>query len=141
MTAATSGYMPDGLQTNQSLFPREYMTYFNSKYVEWAPEPWSKLPNPQTDMGPVLGILRPPGDSPPPIFRIMHTIGEMDRALSMIMSRQKNEIEPSLKAMKSRVSYAYLDPGASITDYSSQILDLAWPCACTGCPLASQGSG
>ncbi|RFU28834.1 hypothetical protein B7463_g7506, partial [Scytalidium lignicola] len=103
MTAAISGSMPGGEQTNQTLFPEEYMPYFAQKYVDWAPEPWSKLPAPETDMGPLMGSFNVPGDSPPPIFRIMFAIGEMDRMFSMAMDLQSNQIAPSLKAMKSRI--------------------------------------
>ncbi|KAH8807665.1 hypothetical protein F5884DRAFT_789800 [Xylogone sp. PMI_703] len=102
IAAAMSGSMPGGERTNQSLFPQEYMRHFAQKYVDWAPEPWSKLPAPGADMGP-LGSFNTPGDSPPPIIRIIHVLGEMDRVFDSALSFQSNQIGPSLKALKSRI--------------------------------------
>lgn len=127
--AATSGSMPGGEQTSQPLFPNEYMRYFAQKYVDWAPRPWSELPAPGTDMGPLMGSFNIPGDSPPPALRIMHSLGEMDRIFEMAMSLHSATMGLSLKAMKSRVSQLmYL----TSTEHSLKVyllvamVDLVW---------------
>ena len=101
--AAISGVMPGGVKTEQPLFPKEYLQQFSTKYVEWAPAPFDKLPPPAMEaIGPMPGGPMP-GDSPPPIIRVMHVISGMDRMFSMALNKQLTNLEPSFKAMRSRV--------------------------------------
>lgn len=94
--AAISGVMPGGEKTEMPLFPKEEMVHFSTKYVDWAPEPFSKLP-PQAM---ALGTL--PGDSPAPIIRIMQVMSGLDDILNMAL-KSPTTIERSFKSMKSKV--------------------------------------
>jgi hypothetical protein len=69
--AAMSGVMPGGEKTALPLFPKDDLVRLNTKYTDWAPEPWSKLPPRPTPLGPM------PGDSPPPLFRTRPVVGHL----------------------------------------------------------------
>lgn len=96
ISAAFSGIMPGGEKTAMPLFPGDEVTRFLTKYAEWAPEPWSKLPPRSTAFGPL------PGDSPPPLFRVMQIMGGLDGLLSS--HKSNTTIERSFKLMKSKVA-------------------------------------
>ena len=107
LKAATSGKMPGGVQTLQPLFPEEYLKQFSTKYVDWAPPPFDKLPPPAMEMGPFsMGSM--PGDSPAAIIRVMHVMSGMDRILSRFSLNPGQDLEPSAKAMRSRVCLSSL---------------------------------
>jgi hypothetical protein len=90
------------VKTSQALFPKEYMQQFSTKYVDWAPPPFDKLPPPAVEMGPInMGPM--PGDSPAPIIRVMHVISGMDRMFSPGFINKSQDLKPSSKAMRSRV--------------------------------------
>ena len=95
LAAAVSGVMPGGEKTAMPLFPKEDMVHFSTKYVDWAPEPFSKLPPQATAFGSV------PGDSPAPIIRIMQIMSGLDDIFNMTMNPVT--IERSFKSMKSKV--------------------------------------
>lgn len=90
-----SGVMPGGEKTVMPLFPKEEMAHLMAKYVDWAPEPWSKIPSPPTPLGTM------PGDSPPPFFRVVLILSGLGDMLSLAMS--KVTVERSFKSMKSKV--------------------------------------
>jgi hypothetical protein len=87
--------MPGGEKTAMPLFPKEEMAHFVVKYVDWAPEPWSNIPPPATALGTM------PGDSPPPLFRIMHILSGLGDMLNFAMNHVT--VERSFKSMKSKV--------------------------------------
>ncbi|KAG0648009.1 hypothetical protein D0Z07_5962 [Hyphodiscus hymeniophilus] len=119
--AAMSGVMPGGLKTEQPLFPKEYIRHFSTKYVDWAPPPFDKLPPPQMEaMGPIPGGPMP-GDSPPPIIRIMHVISGMDRMFSRAFNRDLPMTEPSFKAVRSRLWFGM--PPISDARWAAKSLD------------------
>jgi len=100
--AATSGKMPGGVQTSQPLFPEKYIQQFSTKYVEWAPPPFDKLPPPALQMGSInMGSM--PGDSPAAIIRVMHVISGIDRMFSSLSLNPGQNMGLSAKAMRSRV--------------------------------------
>jgi hypothetical protein len=99
--------MPGGLKTEQPLFPGEYLQQFSSKYVDWAPAPFDKPSPPAMEaIGPMPGGPMS-GDSPAPIIRVMHVVSEMDRMFSMASNKQLSNLEPSFKAMRSRVCSSF----------------------------------
>jgi hypothetical protein len=55
-----------------AIWPVDEFQYFIKKYADWAPPPYSELPN---QAGP-LGTM--PGPSPPPLFRVEYIISGMD---------------------------------------------------------------
>lgn len=97
-----SGMMPGGVQTLQPLFPKEYMQQLSTKYVDWAPPPFDKLPPPALEMG-SLNMGPGPGDSPGAIIRVMHVTSGMDRMFSRLSLSILQNMEPSAKAMRLRV--------------------------------------
>ena len=105
--AAISGVMPGGVKTSQPLFPKEYMRQFSTKYKDWAPAPFNTLPPPAVDMGPI-GMAPMPGDSPAPIIRVMHVISGMDGIFNPGLINKSQDLELSLKAMRSRVRPSFI---------------------------------
>lgn len=101
LVAAMSGCMPGGETTDLPLFPKENMVQFSTKYVDWAPEPFNKLPPPAMEaLGPVqLGPM--PGESPAPIIRVAYVMSGFDR---MLVNKGMKNVGPSFKSMRSRVS-------------------------------------
>lgn len=90
--------MPGNNRTEQPVFPDEHMKYFVSKYEEWAPAPFDKLPGPQGPFGPSTLV------SPPPIIRVMHVMSGLDDIFAMALAQtMPKELERSFKLMKSRI--------------------------------------
>ena len=95
ISAAMSGIMPGGEKTALPLFPKEAVSRLSTKYADWAPDPWSQLPPRPTVLGPM------PGDSPPPLFRVMQIASGLDGLLTPPQKRIK--VERSFKLMKTKV--------------------------------------
>lgn len=102
LIAAQSGYMPGGEKSSLPLFPKDEMMHLNTKYSEWAPEPYSKLPGVQT-------VLGPSGDmSPAPVARLMHLVAGLDNILGVALKAvpQPHRIERSAQLMQHKVSHS-----------------------------------
>lgn len=77
------------------LFPKEELCHIGTKYSDWAPEPWSKLPPRPTVLGPL------PGESPPLFFRVMQVVSGLEDLLAI--GKKPTTLERSFKSMKSKV--------------------------------------
>jgi hypothetical protein len=113
--AAISGVMPGGLKTSQPLFPKEYTRQFSTEYKDWAPAPFNTLPPPAVELG-LIDLGPMPGDSPAPIIRVMHVISGMDRMFNPEFINKSQDLEPSLKAMRSRVRPSYIASNVRFSD-------------------------
>ena len=86
----------------QPLFPEQYLRQFGTKYVDWAPPPFDKLPPPAVGMGPLnMGTMA--GDSPAAIIRVIHVISGLDRIFSRLSLDPGEVMKLSPKAVRSRV--------------------------------------
>lgn len=105
LAAALSGDMPGNVKTELPLFTGEGVRWLGKPYKEWAPEPFSSIPEPQ---GPFGGTPMPM--SPPPMIRIMHAMSGLDDIFEDAFRRVSigqtgpDTLERSFRAVQKRVS-------------------------------------
>jgi hypothetical protein len=93
---------PGVVKMEQPLFPKEYLQRFSSNMSIGSSTIGQVTAS--SNGGDWSHARRPmPGNSPPPLIRIMHFIGGMDRMFTMAFNRQLSNLEPKFKAMQSRV--------------------------------------
>jgi hypothetical protein len=111
LAAARTGNFP-GKQTELPLWPEVEMEYFSKKYADWAPKPYSELPQPAAGpLGPI------PGQSPPPIFRITLALGSFDNMFSQLFTFAGQNLSPEEVARR----LASADRGASFNITKSKV--------------------
>jgi hypothetical protein len=91
--------LPGNVKTKYPIFTAEGMELFNKKYVEWAPEPWSKIPVPAGPFGNM------PGDSPPPMMRVMLELSGMGDIWQTALTTRDmtNQMELSFSCLRKKV--------------------------------------
>lgn len=57
LEAAKTGDFPGNRKTELPLWPQDQMQYFIQKYVDWAPKPYSELPQPGGPFGNIPGMF------------------------------------------------------------------------------------
>jgi len=104
VTAAQTGNLPGGEKSLLPLLPKEELVHLSTKYSEWAPEPYSQLPGPQTAFGNV-GV-----ESPAPMIRMMHLVSGLDNILNAALkpTPHPDKIERSGLLLQYKVSKAFI---------------------------------
>ncbi|RDL33942.1 uncharacterized protein BP5553_08310 [Venustampulla echinocandica] len=112
--AAQTGHFPGNRDVDLPLWPKEEMRNFSRKYAEWAPPPYSELPQPAGPFG--LGPI--PGVSPPAIIRVMHVMSGMADLFTMAASK---DLGRSQKLLKTKIWFGL--PPLSEAHWATRRLD------------------